>query len=111
MNPTGTVELPSFSLTHQEPYVLDLDRWSKLKREVLELYGDMKGRIPDEVAWELGPDFANVRPRCSALHTEGCLRMTGVRRRARRGWGKELVITERGLLVLQILRAKSDAAA
>jgi hypothetical protein len=77
------------------------------EREVatLRLFGDQRGRIPDEAAHELCRDFLTVRPACSILHTQKLLRETGVSRKARRGKGKELVITPRGLAVLAYLGA------
>jgi hypothetical protein len=82
------------------------ERWTALKRAVLALYGDMRARIPDEAAYEIGRDYMAIRPRCSELHTEGLLVFTGQKRRARMGRGKELKITERGLEVLRRLNAK-----
>lgn len=70
---------------------------------VLRLYGDGLGRIPDEAAAQLGADFLYIRPACAILHKRGELRETGVKRKARTGMGKELVVTEKGLAALRLM--------
>jgi hypothetical protein len=77
------------------------------EREVatLKLFGDQRGRIPDEAAHELCRDFMHVRPATSILHKQGLLRWTGLTRKARHRPGKELVITPKGLDVLRLLGA------
>jgi hypothetical protein len=108
VNPIGTESLPLFGSPESRENLDQLrpERWTALKRAVLALYGDMRARIPDEAAYEIGRDYMAIRPRCSELHTEGLLVFTGQKRRARMGRGTELKITERGLEVLRRLNAK-----
>lgn len=77
----------------------------KVEREVttLRLYGDRQGRIPDEAAHELHRDFMEIRPACAILHRQGLLRETGTRRKARHRSAAELVITDKGLAMLEML--------
>lgn len=111
MNPTDALPLFGSPESRESLDGMRYERWTRLKRDVLCLFGDLRARIPDEAAYEMARDYMSVRPRCSELHTEGLLVFTGEKRKARTGRGKELRITEKGLLVLQMLRAKSDAAA
>jgi hypothetical protein len=75
------------------------------EREIvtLRLFGDQRGRIPDEAAHELARDFMAIRPACSILHGQKLLRWTGASRKARHRPGKELIITPKGLDVLRLL--------
>jgi hypothetical protein len=97
-----------------QPLVLELEPQAEESRYIpsserevatLKLFGDQRGRIPDEAASELGRDFLEIRPAAAILHKQGCLRWTGLTRKARHRHGKELVITPKGLDVLRLLGA------
>jgi hypothetical protein len=79
------------------------------EREVttLRLYGDGRGRIPDEAAHELARDFMEIRPACAILHKQGLLRETGARRKARHRSAAELVITDKGRAMLPLLKGQA----
>lgn len=95
------------TLEPQERVTPEWEKWSQRERDVLRLYGDGLGRIPDEAAHELGKDFLYIRPAAAVLHKRGELRATGNKRKARNGLGRELVISERGLAVLREIQRRS----
>jgi hypothetical protein len=100
------------ALREPDLFSQDWRKWSEREHATLALYGDRQGRIPDEAAVQLGRDFMVIRPACAILHTQGLLRETGVRRKARRRSAAELVITEKGLAVLgELGRGSSESAA
>lgn len=96
---------------HRTPEERFWERWTEREHATLALFGDRQGRIPDEAAHQLGRDFMVIRPACAILHGQKCLRATGVRRKARHRSAAELVITEKGIEVLEYLGLRKAGAA